>query len=122
MPVGPQTGGVGEKMFDTEQQNDRLAEAVRRLVRTFSPERIYLFGSQARGDATPDSDYDILVVIPQSDQPRYVRAQAAYRALVGIGVPIEVVVLTRREFERELPALASLPATVAREGILLYAA
>lgn len=104
------------------QLNGPLAEAVRRLVQTLKPERIYLFGSQARGEATQDSDYDILVVVPRSEQPRYLREQAAYRALFGIGVPIEVLVLTREEFERDLPVLASLPATVAREGLLLYAA
>jgi hypothetical protein len=38
-----------------------LAEIVRRLVETFQPLRIYLFGSKARGDAGPDSDYDLLI-------------------------------------------------------------
>jgi len=41
-----------------------LAEAVRRLVAAYQPERIYLFGSVARGDADPDSDYDSLLVVP----------------------------------------------------------
>jgi hypothetical protein len=38
-----------------------LSEVVRRLVEAYRPERIYLFGSVARGDAGPDSDYDIMV-------------------------------------------------------------
>jgi predicted nucleotidyltransferase len=38
-----------------------LAEIVRRLIAEFQPERIYLFGSRARGDAGPDSDYDLLM-------------------------------------------------------------
>jgi predicted nucleotidyltransferase len=42
-----------------------LAEIVRRLVAGFQPERIYLFGSHARGDAGPDSDYDLLMVLGQ---------------------------------------------------------
>ena len=41
-----------------------LAEKVRRLVETYRPERINLFGSVARGDASPDNDYDIIVVLP----------------------------------------------------------
>lgn len=112
-------------MAGNDERHSRiLADVVLRLVQALGPERVYLFGSQARGEATHDSDYDILVVVPQSEHPRYVREQAAYRALAGltVGVPIEVVVLTREEFERELPVLASLPATVAREGRLLYAA
>jgi predicted nucleotidyltransferase len=39
--------------------NARLTEAVRRLVEAYRPERIYLFGSMARGDAGPDSDFDL---------------------------------------------------------------
>ncbi len=107
-----------------EQLDGVMTEAVLRLVRALSPERIYLFGSQARGEANGDSDYDLLVVVPSSDHPRYIREQAAYRALAGQapGIPIEVVVLTREEFEQDLSLLASLPATVAREGRLLYAA
>jgi predicted nucleotidyltransferase len=99
-----------------------LAEAVQRLVAALAPERIYLFGSQARGDATPDSDYDVLVIVPASDQPRYRRAQAAYHALWGVAIPLEVIVFTRAEFDYQLPARASLPATVTREGKVLYAA
>ena len=99
-----------------------LDEAVSRLVQQLHPERVYLFGSQARGDAGPDSDYDLMVIVPQSDRPRYARAWLAYEALYGIGVPIEVLVLTREEFDRDLPVATSLPATVNREGQLLYAA
>ena len=41
-----------------------LPDVVRRLVEVYHPLRIYLFGSAARGDAGPDSDYDIMVVVP----------------------------------------------------------
>ncbi|MGI8912224.1 MAG: nucleotidyltransferase domain-containing protein [Chloroflexota bacterium] len=99
-----------------------LADVVRRLVAVLSPERIYLFGSQARGDATADSDYDVLVIVPASDQPSYRRAQTAYHALWDVHLPLEVVVYTRAEFEYQLPARASLPATVVREGTVLYGA
>lgn len=102
---------------------DAIAETiVRRLVSALSPERIYLFGSQARGDAGPDSDYDFLVVVRTSTLPRYRRDQAAFEALVGVGVAKDVLVLTHEEFERQRTVVCSLPATVEREGILLYAA
>jgi predicted nucleotidyltransferase len=35
-----------------------------RLIKTFQPELIYLFGSKAREDAGPDSDYDLMIVVP----------------------------------------------------------
>ena len=44
-------------------ENPILTEIVRRLVASFQPERIYLFGSTARGDADYDSDYDIVVIV-----------------------------------------------------------
>lgn len=99
-----------------------VGQMVQRLVAALSPERIYLFGSQARGDAGPESDYDLLVVIPTSTLPRYRRDQAAFHALLGIGVAKDVLVFTRDEFERQRQVLCSLPATVEREGVLLYAA
>ncbi|HSB67795.1 MAG TPA: nucleotidyltransferase domain-containing protein [Candidatus Methylomirabilis sp.] len=100
----------------------KLAEIVRRLVDAYQPERIYLFGSHARGDVTPDSDYDLLVVVRTSDLPGYKRDQKAFRLLCGVGAPKDVIVLTHEEFERKREVVCSLPATVEREGQLLYAA
>jgi len=102
--------------------NPVIGKIVHRLVAALAPERIYLFGSQARGDAGPDSDYDVLVVVPTSKLPRYRRDQAAFEALLGIGVAKDVLVLTHDEFERQRTVVCSLPATVEREGVLLYAA
>ncbi len=102
--------------------NPFLAEIVQRLVQTFQPERIYLFGSQARGEAGPDSDYDILMVVKASPLPRYRRDQAAFHAVTGVGVSKDILVLTREEFDRGRTVLCSLPATIEREGRLLYAA
>jgi hypothetical protein len=95
---------------------------VRRLVEALQPERIYLFGSRARGDARDDSDYDLLVVVRERSGPGYHTEQQAYSAVGGIGVPTEIVVVTRERFDWLRTAAASLPATVEREGRLLYAA
>lgn len=51
------------------EQEPKLAEIVRRLVAAYQPERIYLFGSVARGDNGPDSDYDLLVIVPDEASP-----------------------------------------------------
>jgi len=103
------------------QEQQALDGAVRRLVDTLKPERIYLFGSQARGDADEDSDYDLMVIVPASDRTRYEREVEAYHAVWEVPIPAEVLVWTRDEFERQSAAVASLPATVLREGRLLYA-
>lgn len=97
-----------------------LAELVRRLVAAFQPERVYLFGSKARGDSGPDSDYDLLVVVPDEAPPERRRSRLAYEALRGTGVAADVLVLTRSAFDGRLHLRASLPSTVATEGALLY--
>jgi hypothetical protein len=99
-----------------------LAEVVRRLVEAYRPERIYLFGSVARGDAGPDSDYDIMVVVPDDAPPELRRSRAAYEALWGTGVASDVLVWTASQFDSRAHLAASLPATVVREGRLLHAA
>jgi predicted nucleotidyltransferase len=99
-----------------------LAEIVRRLVETCQPKRIYLFGSMARGDAGPDSDYDILVLVERSTEPLYRLSQRGFRALRGIDAAVDVVVWDRATFDARLHLPASFPATVVREGRLLHAA
>ena len=105
------TATVAEPPFD---------EVVGRLVDALAPEQIYLFGSRARGDNQPHSDYDFMVIVPQSDLPAHRRAQFAHRALGGIQVAADVLVWTRQEFDRFLPVPGSLAATVLREGRLLH--
>jgi len=99
-----------------------LGEIVRRLVDACQPERIYLFGSRARGEVTADSDYDIMVVVARSDEPAYRRAQRAHSLLWDLGAAADILVWTRDAFDSRVHLRASLPATIAREGRLLYAA
>ena len=99
-----------------------LTEVVRRLVEAYRPDYIYLFGSVARGDAGPDSDYDIMVVVPDDTPPELRRSHAAYVALWGTGVASDVLVWTASQFDSRVHLAASLPATVIREGRLLHAA
>ena len=99
-----------------------LTEVVRRLVDIYQPFRIYLFGSAARGDAGPDSDYDVMVVVPDEAPPELQDCDPAYRTLRGLRIAKDILVWRRTEFERRLHLKASLPSTVLREGKLLYGA
>ena len=92
-------------MADIRHEDPILTEMVTRLRAVFEPERIYLFGSHARGDAKPESDYDLLMVLPSSPLPRYRREQVAFRALDGMGISKDILVLTRAEFDRQRNAL-----------------
>ena len=99
-----------------------LAEVVRRLVEAYVPERIYLFGSWARGDETPDSDFDLLVVVADDAPPERQRSRLAYQVLRGTGAAADVLVWPRSQFERRARVRTSLPATVVREGQLIHGA
>ena len=99
-----------------------LSEVVRRLAEVYHPLRIYLFGSTARGDAGPNSDYDLMVIVPEDALPQLQSEDLAYRALRGTGTAADVLVWTRNDFDGQLHLKASLPSTIIREGRLLYGA
>lgn len=109
-------------MREIETNDAKLKEIVRRLAAAYRPERIYLFGSHARGDAGPDSDYDLAVVMPDNASAERCQSHLAYKALRGTATAADVLVFTLSNFESRLHIPASLPATVEREGGLLYAA
>ena len=93
---------------------------VKRIVRKFHPERIILFGSQARGDAGPDSDVDLLVVI---DFPGLKREKAVEIgvALRDIPVPKDIVVTRPEDFEWRKDYMGTIERPAVREGRVLYA-
>ena len=99
-----------------------LQEIVPRLVKAFEPDRIYLFGSKARGTSDVDSDYDLMVVVPDDAPPERRLSRRAYEVLRGTGVAADVLVWTNNAFDARLHLKASLPSTIVREGRLLYGA
>ena len=102
-------------------QDDAIQEITRRLVEHYHPVKIYLFGSVARGDDGPDSDLDFCVVVPDDAPPEVFRAGSSHGALHGINTAIDVLPWRRTDFaQRAAWVAASLPATVVREGRLLY--
>jgi predicted nucleotidyltransferase len=102
-------------------RDEAIAAITRQLVEHYSPERIYLFGSQARGDAGPDSDLDFCVVVADDTPIELLRDGGIYSLLRGMGYPKDIVPWRRSDFEaRAAHVRTSLPATVIREGKLLY--
>ena len=96
-----------------------LHEATQRLVEQFGPTRIILFGSQARGTADDHSDVDLLVVCPVAGRKRDLMV-AMDRALGGLGIARDIIVLTPEEYERDrhIPGTVARPASL--EGRVLY--
>ena len=100
--------------------SDKTLSKVReRLVDGFHPEKILLFGSQARGTADDRSDVDILVVCSFEGKRRHLMLEMD-RALSGLDNAFDVLILTPEEFQRD----SLIPGTVGRyakkEGKVLY--
>jgi predicted nucleotidyltransferase len=100
--------------------SDELTNSIKkRLVDAFAPERIIIFGSQARGTADNRSDVDILVICRFKGKRRHIMLKMD-RALNGLKLARDIVVLTPEEFERD----RNIPGTIARpawlEGKVLY--
>jgi predicted nucleotidyltransferase len=100
-----------------QAQIDRM---VKRIVKRFHPERIILFGSHARGDATPDSDVDLLIVLPVHGSKRTMRVQIRM-ALHDIKVPKDIFVSAPEDFAWRKEFVGTIERPAAREGKVLYA-
>jgi predicted nucleotidyltransferase len=99
---------------------DILNEIIGRIVEVAQPEKIILFGSAAQGEVKPDSDIDLLVI--KSDVHRRRLTQAIYMNLVGVGHPVDVVVVTPEDVERFKDSFALVIEPAIREGKVVYAA
>lgn len=98
---------------------DLIHEVTRRLVEGFAPDRIILFGSQAREEADARSDVDLLVLCRVVGD-RIALATEMDRRLGGLRLARDIVVMTPEEFDRDRDIPGTLARPAAREGIVLY--
>jgi len=103
------------------QLADLTDQAVRRIREVSTPCRIILFGSAARGNMGPDSDLDMLVVVPNGSHRR-VTAQRIYRQLADLGFAVDVVVVTEEDVSRYADTQGMVIGTALSEGRDLYVA
>ncbi len=92
---------------------------VRRIRDRFNPDRIILFGSHARGTAGPDSDVDLLVVMPVEGNKRAKQLEIRM-ALHDIRVPKDIIVTTPQDFAWRKETIGTIERPAAREGKVLY--
>ncbi|MBM4394521.1 MAG: nucleotidyltransferase domain-containing protein [Deltaproteobacteria bacterium] len=97
-----------------------LDEIVRRIVAVADPDRVVLFGSRARGDASPDSDRDFLVVKAGVPHRRKL-AQDIYLGLLGVPAAVEVMVFRPEDLEAERDCPWSVVPLAMSEGKLVHA-
>lgn len=98
----------------------QIARIVRRIVRRFRPDKVILFGSHARGEAGPDSDVDLLIVMPVEGSIRQKRLEIRL-ALDDFRIPLDIVVTTPADFVWRQEVVGTIEWPAVREGKVLYA-
>jgi uncharacterized protein len=98
---------------------DCIKVMAERIVRDCDPVKIILFGSHARGEAGPESDIDLLVVLPEVANKRQA-AVAIRRLLTDLPVPKDIVVTTPEEIARRGDLVGTVLRPALREGKVLY--
>ena len=96
-----------------------LDQMVQRIVERFHPDRIILFGSHAKGKASNDSDLDLLVVMSVEGSRRS-KANEIDLALADRIVPVDVIVVTPDQFERQRDVMGTIVREAVREGKTVY--
>ena len=106
-------------MMTPQEAQEKIQEMVRLIVGQFQPHRIYLFGSRARGDDRPDSDVDLLIVLPIVGSRHSKRVEIRL-ALHHVRIPKDIAVVTPEEYARYYKVPGTLPRIAEKEGKLLY--
>ena len=96
-----------------------IRKYVGRVVEKFHPDKVILFGSHARGEAGPDSDVDLLVVMDFEGSAREKRLEIRL-ALHDILVPKDIIVTTPETFAWRKEVVGTIEWPAAREGKVLY--
>ena len=98
----------------------RIREFSRRIAVEYRPERIVLFGSYARGAVTPDSDVDMLIVMPF--EGRSVHKSVEIRLKLRPPFPVDLIVRTPEMVRRRLEMGDNFIRDILETGKVLYEA
>ena len=98
----------------------RLRKISERLKKEYHAEKVILYGSYARGEATEDSDVDLFIIAPSSE--RFFERMATVRGLIRDlrnGLPVSPIVLTPEEVEERRSKEDQFVQQILEEGIML---
>lgn len=98
----------------------RLEEIMRitlQLVSAFSPEKVILFGSQAKGTATESSDIDLCIIVHTVDRRETL---ADMYLLIESDIPVDLILYTPEQWQDNLEVEGSFASLIAEKGVVLY--
>ena len=98
---------------------NKLEEAKNRLVKEFSPEKIYIFGSYAWGEPNEDSDLDIMILTKNCTN-KIIEMRRGIKALRGIGFPKDIIVESEMEFKKNSKIETRIENDILERGYLIY--
>ena len=98
--------------------DEHVAEAIRRIVAQADPLQILVFGSRARGDHHENSDLDLAVVL--DCEPEEVNKRLPYEVLSGLKMELDMVRVSKEEYDLYRPWLNSIYNYIDQEGVVLY--
>jgi hypothetical protein len=110
-------------LFESNVQVDpAIAEAAARMARVTNAEAVVLFGSRARGDNRPDSDWDVCVIVPDDVEPGRFTPITLWPIVSDLPVAIQIVPITRTAFDVNSADINSLSHDIQRDGVVLVTA
>lgn len=91
------------------------------ILQVIVPDKIILFGSHARGEAGPDSDYDILVLLASNENELQI-GKKIYRNMINFDEPVgvDIIVKSPEGLERNKNLFVSVVKEALNEGIVVY--
>jgi uncharacterized protein len=97
----------------------KINDIVFRIAEKFNPDKIILFGSYAKGIPNNDSDLDLLI-ITDTDLPHHKRSFDIQKSLIGSMVPMDILVYTNREFEKQQKEKYSFITSALKSSRVVY--
>ena len=119
-PPGVWQGNEVPMRRSTKITQPLIRQMVKRIVQKFDPEQVILFGSQARGEAGPDSDVDLLLVMDVKGKKSDIALEIR-RALREFVVPVDILVTTPEDFAWRKDVVGTIEWPASKEGKVMYA-
>lgn len=101
-------------------QQEIINDLIERIKAVVNPKKVIIFGSAARGLMAPDSDIDVLIIVPEGTHRRNT-SRAIHKNLFGFIFPVDVIVATTADLEKHKDDPGFIYQNILNEGKAVYA-